>query len=122
MSTIKKIFVASSMLNPYRNEIPEIINRINRQSRTLQFELVMFENTAFPMRNIDNQRELDRLAAECDIFLFLIERDGVVGEFTIGEYKSALDACRKSDMRRPIIVPYVIYNGAKVARKYHTER
>ncbi len=113
----KKIFVASSMVNPFREEIVSLIRRVNEQSRAFVFELSMFENEAFPARTEDTQQRLNELAATCDIFLFLIERGVTVGRYTMGEYKSALEASRASSGHTPFILPYIIYSGEKKSEK-----
>lgn len=117
METKKKIFVASSMLNPFREELPRVVDRVNEQSRTFHYELVMFENTAFPARNEDTQQSLNELAATCDIFLFLIECGTPVGCYTMGEYRCALEASRATSSHTPFILPYILYSGEKKSVK-----
>lgn len=113
MKTIRKIFIASSMTNPFRAEIPEVIRKVNNESGSIEYELLMYENTPFPVRNEDTQQELNKLAESCDIFVLLIEQDRTVGRFTMGEYKCALQAFHNSSTHTPFIVPYVVYNNDK---------
>ena len=100
-----KLFIASSMTNPWRDKINEIVQRINSEinKNRIQIEEVAYGNTLFADGESNDQDTINAKAAECDLFLLLAEVGMLIGEYTMQEYMSAHKKSKISRSSRIVV-------------------
>src|SRR4051812_31500252 len=86
---VKKIFLASSAeLKDDRRAFEVMLSRLNTQwrSRDISFDLIVWENFIDAMSKEGLQKEYDKAARECDVFVMLFFTK--VGPYTLEEFET----------------------------------
>lgn len=104
------VFIASSMLNPCREAVENIVERVNTKLDLfdVNFKLVAYSMTPMADRQSKTQELLNHQAATSDILILLADNNTTIGQYTFGEYKAAHCQSTKSPDKRPAIKVFVI--------------
>ena len=118
-----KIFIASSMLNPFREECSKIIADFNNYRRDVNFDVCVYGESPIEDVAPDTQDQINRKAAESDLVLLLADNNATIGRQTMREYYTAHLQSLQSLNGRPYIKVFALRNNKDeaVSVQYYTE-
>lgn len=112
-----KLFIASSMSNPWRNKITSVVNDVNTTLKmvglSVEFEPIVYSETPIPDGTSDTQKIIDRGACNSDIVVLLAENNKCIGPYTIEEYETAHAQSQQAANKRPLIKVFALIKEDK---------
>lgn len=107
-----KLFIASSMKNPWRDRINTIVSTINknlkRNGRNIECEVFAYAQEPTVDYDRDTQALLNDKAAKSEMFILLVDNNSIVGKYTMEEYETAFEQSTKNPSHSPHIKVFVI--------------
>ena len=112
-----KLFIASSMSNPWRNKITSVVNDVNTTLKMVglrvEFEPIVYSEIPIPDGTSDTQKIIDRGACNSDIVVLLAENNKCIGPYTIEEYETAHAQSLQAANKRPLIKVFALIKEDK---------
>ena len=118
-----KIFIASSMLNPFRKEWTKIIDDFNNYRQDVNFDVCVYGESPIVDVASDTQDLINREAAKSDLVILLADNNATIGPQTMREYYTAHLQSLQSLNGRPYIKVFALRDNKDEAVnvQYFTE-